>query len=90
MQAQAEPQRKAPASCSSEMPIGEWLASISSSSSSSSLQAYADALCEYGYDDTNVLFELEEADLQEALEDLEVKPAHRKLILRAFGKAATQ
>jgi hypothetical protein len=68
-----------------EMPIGEWLARISYSSS---LGEYASAFVDYGYSDTNVLLELEEADLQEAFDDLsiKVKPAHRKLILRAFRK----
>jgi G3E family GTPase len=70
-----------------EVAIGEWLGSISSSSS---LRTYTGALVEYGYSDTHVLFELEREDLREALEDLEVKPAHRKLILRAFQKAAAE
>ena len=50
------------------------------------LGKYADAIVEYGYDDTAVLIGTDLCDLEEALEDLKVKKPHRALIRRAFGK----
>lgn len=65
------------------IPIAEWLTKITGSES---IHAYAEAFADYGYTDTHVLMELTKVDLQECMEQIGVKPAHMKLILRAFEK----
>lgn len=65
------------------IPIAEWLTKITGSES---IHAYAEAFADYGYTDTHVLMALTKVDLQECMEQIGVKPAHMKLILRAFEK----
>ena len=65
------------------IPIDKWLTKINNSES---IHAYAQAFADYGYTDTHVLMALTKVDLQECMEQIGVKPAHMKLILRAFEK----
>ena len=68
---------------STGIPIDKWLTKINGSES---IHAYAQAFADYGYTYTYVLMALTKVDLQECMEQIGVKPAHMKLILRAFEK----
>ena len=49
------------------------------------LEQYAEAFKEYGYEDTEVLEEATEEDIEEAVEELGVKKPHRRLLIKAKG-----
>ena len=65
--------------------IAEWLATINSA-----VTVYAQALADYGYDNVGMLVEAEQAELEEALDEVAVKKPHRKAILRGFAKLKLQ
>jgi hypothetical protein len=48
------------------------------------LKQYVDALMEYGYEDTAILREAEEGDLEDAFDECRVKKPHRRLICKAL------
>jgi hypothetical protein len=50
------------------------------------LGIYAAPLSEYGYENVDVLREANEEELHEAMEELNVKKPHRKLISKAFQR----
>jgi hypothetical protein len=62
-----------------DITIGEWLENIKPC-----LRVYEHAFNAYGFEDTDMLTDATEADLEEALEEVEVKSFHRKLITKAF------
>jgi hypothetical protein len=61
-------------------PIGDWLAA-----SDPSLQVYAAAFADYGYETTGILKKAELAEIREAFDDMEVKKPHQRLVLMALG-----
>jgi hypothetical protein len=61
-------------------PIAEWLVSVNPH-----LGRYAQAFIEYGYDDTDLLMEATEEDIEEAVDELEMKKGHRRAFLNALG-----
>jgi hypothetical protein len=61
------------------LPIEDWLIIVDPH-----LQSYAKAFAEYGFEDTDMLTGATKVDLEEAFEELKVKPFHRKLIKKAF------
>jgi serine/threonine-protein kinase/endoribonuclease IRE1 len=62
------------------MPIKEWLVSVSLH-----LACYAAAFKEYGYDDTALLVEATEEDIEEAVEALHMKKGHRRALMNALA-----
>jgi hypothetical protein len=62
-------------------PIREWLVSVKAS-----LEQYAEAFEEYGYEDTEVLMGATEEDFAEAVGKLGVKKPHRRLLVRAMTR----
>jgi GTPase SAR1 family protein len=69
-----------PATAPAVVPIHEWLSSVNVN-----LAKYADSFTGYGYDDTDLLKDAEEGELEEAFDELGVKAKpHRKRIMLAF------
>jgi ankyrin repeat protein len=64
----------------SNMPISEWLVSVSRH-----LACYAAAFKEHGYDDTALLVEATEEDMEEAFEELHMKKGHRRVLMNALA-----
>jgi hypothetical protein len=64
----------------SNMPIREWLVSVSPH-----LACYAAALKECGYDDTDLLLEATGGDIEEAVEELHMKKGHRRVLMNALA-----
>jgi hypothetical protein len=62
-------------------PIGDWLTAINPT-----LSQYTAAFAGYGFDDTSVLSAFEYAELEEAMQEMQVKKAHQKLIATATAK----
>jgi hypothetical protein len=56
----------------------DWLTSVNPH-----FDRYGSAFMEYGYEDVSLLLLAEEGELNEALDDMEAKKPHRKLILKA-------
>jgi hypothetical protein len=50
------------------------------------LAAYAARMADYGYEDLQVLDAADQADLEEAFRDLNIKKPHRRLILKSWNK----
>jgi hypothetical protein len=49
------------------------------------LACYAAALKEYGYEDTDLLVEATEEDIEEAVEELNMKKGHRRALMNALA-----
>jgi hypothetical protein len=49
------------------------------------LGRYAAAFTDYGYDDTSLLMEATQEDLEDAMGELAIKKGHRRALLNAFG-----
>jgi hypothetical protein len=62
-----------------KMPIADWLVRAHPN-----LGGYASAFAAYGFEDTTMLSNADHNDLNEALEDANVKKYHRKVSVRAF------
>jgi hypothetical protein len=67
------------------MDMRTWLKSVNPI-----LLTYADALVEYGYENTGALAAEEKADLEEAFVELKIKKPHRRLLLKAAAKVMTE
>jgi serine/threonine protein kinase len=65
--------------------ILEWLSSVNPT-----LEKYAEALADCGFENVGMLMEAEESDLEEAFNEAGVKKFHSKVILKAFAKLQLQ
>jgi hypothetical protein len=63
-------------------PIREWLISICVNPL---LERYVEAFKEYGYEDTTMLTEATERDIEDMVDELRVKKGHRRSILNAVA-----
>jgi hypothetical protein len=61
-------------------PIREWLISVNPL-----LERYVEAFKEYGYEDTTMLTEATERDIEEMVDEIRVKKGHRRSILNAVA-----
>jgi hypothetical protein len=66
-------------SIAAKQPIENWLVSVNPV-----LGRYAAAFTDYGYDDTSLLVEATQQDIEDAMEELEMKKGHRRALLNAF------
>jgi hypothetical protein len=48
------------------------------------LGRYAVAFTDYGYDDTSLLMEATQEDLEDAMDELAIKKGHRRALFNAF------
>jgi hypothetical protein len=65
---------------SEPVPIRDWLISVNPL-----LNRYAEAFEEYGFEDTSMLTEATETDIEACVDELRVKKGHRRTILRAVA-----
>jgi hypothetical protein len=65
---------------SEPVPIKDWLISVNPL-----LERYAEAFEEYGFEDTSMLTEATETDIEACVDELRVKKGHRRTILRAVA-----
>jgi hypothetical protein len=66
------------------VPIREWLVSVNPH-----LEMYAAAFQEYGYNDTALLSEATQEDIQDAIEEIGIKKGHRRALLNAAAALAS-
>ena len=72
----SSPVAAAPQQQQADESIGGWLTSFHPS-----LEQYAQGLVAYGYDDTSVLEAATEEDIEEAMDELQMKKPHRRLLV---------
>ena len=49
------------------------------------LEQYAEAFAEYGYEDTGVLEEATKEDIEEVMDEVNMKKGHRRLLVNAMA-----
>jgi hypothetical protein len=81
--ASSENEQRSPRKRTEKIAIRDWLVNCDSS-----LEVYAAAFAEYGYESSSLLAVASQADLQEAFDEIKVKKPHRRLVLTELGLLA--